>query len=192
MLRFTIVSDKVVLDPNIVLLEPLHKLYKTKDGPKLLQAIFYLHSRDISNPFRDLEQFSVEENVIMAVFKKSSISDLNLSVKVKALFDEAERVFIKHNLTSEGRLEKAIDKKLDEITTMLNENVPRIEESVTNSGEIKFNTNLTIILNLFTKIETILKSKNVLQSAIRRQEGSGRIRGGGTTSFREMGILNKK
>jgi hypothetical protein len=48
---------------------------------------------------------------------------------------------------------------------MLDDNIPIIEESVTNSGETKFNSNLPIMLNAF-KLETIMKSKVLLQSAI--------------------------
>jgi len=192
MLKFTILNNKIVLDPNIILLEELSELYTmTERGEKLLQVIYYIHSRDIENPFRDLDQRVLVENVIRAVFKKSSFKELNLTDRETKMYYAAETIFIKHNLTSEGRLEKAIDKKLDEISIMLNETVPTIEESETKSGEVKFSTNLNIILNLFTKIETIMKSKSVLQNAIRKQEGSGRIKGGGTTSFREMGILKK-
>jgi hypothetical protein len=39
---------------------------------------------------------------------------------------------------------------------MLDDNIPIIEESVTNSGETKFNSNLPIMLNAF-KLETIMK-----------------------------------
>lgn len=191
MLKFTLVNNKIALDPNIVLLEDLHNLYKEKRGEKLLQVIYFMYSRDTENPFRDLDQITIAENVISSVFKKKSLTELNLTAREAKLFSKAEKIFIKHNITSEARLEKAIDKKLDEISTMLNDTTPTIEESVTKSGEVKFNTNLTIILNLFTKIETIMKSKSVLQAAIRKQEGTGRIKGGGTTSFREMGMLTK-
>jgi hypothetical protein len=47
---------------------------------------------------------------------------------------------------------------------MLDDNIPIIEESVTNSGETKFNSNLPIMLNAFAKLETIMKSKVLLQS----------------------------
>ena len=189
MLKFTIVNNKIALDPNIIVLEELNNLYKLPRGNKLLQVIYFMHSRDIDNPFRDLDQITIAENVISAVFKKKTLGELKLDTEEKKNYTQAEKTFIKYNLTSEARLEKAIDKKLDEISIMLNETVPTIEESITKSGEVKFNTNLNIILNLFTKIETIMKSKTVLQNAIRKQEGSGRVKGGGTTSFREMGTL---
>jgi hypothetical protein len=37
------------------------------------------------------------------------------------------------------------------------DDIPIIEESVTNSGETKFNSNLPIMLNAFAKLETIMK-----------------------------------
>jgi hypothetical protein len=55
---------------------------------------------------------------------------------------------------------------------MLDDNIPIIEESVTNSGETKFNSNLPIMLNAFAKLETIMKSKVLLQSAIAKTVGA--------------------
>lgn len=188
MIKFTIVNGKIVLDPNIVLFDELSTLYKAKDGPKYLQVIYYLHSTDTDNPFRDLDPFVLEENVLMVVFKKPKFKDLKMTAAQKTLFTAAEKLFLKYNSTPEKRLLKSIDKKMDEITVMLDENAPVIEESVTNSGETKFNTNLTIMLNAFTKIETIMKSKTLLQNSIMKAEGAGRTKGGGTTSFRERGL----
>jgi hypothetical protein len=71
---------------------------------------------------------------------------------------------------------------------MLDDNIPIIEESVTNSGETKFNSNLPIMLNAF-KLETIMKSKVLLQSAIAKTVGAGRNKGDVSTSFRERGAV---
>jgi hypothetical protein len=57
---------------------------------------------------------------------------------------------------------------------MLDDNIPIIEESVTNSGETKFNSNLPIMLNAF--MQTIMKSKVLLQSAA-KTVGAGRNKG---------------
>jgi hypothetical protein len=51
-----------------------------------------------------------------------------------------------YNSTPEIRMLKSIDKKIDEISTMLDDNIPIIEESVTNSGETKFNSNLPCLM----------------------------------------------
>jgi hypothetical protein len=40
MIRFTITSGKLVLDPNIVLFKDLQDLFNA-DGPKFLQVIYY-------------------------------------------------------------------------------------------------------------------------------------------------------
>jgi len=188
MLKFTILKGRILLDPNIVLLEDLNNLYLEKRGEKLLQVIYYLNSRDIANPFRDLDQITLMENILMSVFKVKNFKSLKLSKKEQELYTKAEKIFIKFNSTSESRLERSINKKLDEISELLDDTTPVIEESTTSSGETKFSSNLTIILNLFTKIETIMKSKTVLQNIIMKQENKGRVKGGGTTSFREMGI----
>jgi len=188
MIKFTISGGKLVLDNSIVLFDELKELYNVKDGEKWLQVIYYLHSTDTENPFRDLDTFVLEENVMMAVFKQPSFKAMKMTKKLEDQFKAAERLFLKYTSTPEKRLLKSIGRKLDEITKMLDDNIPIIEESVTSSGETKFNTNLTIMLNAFAKIETIMKSKTILANAVMKSEGAGRTRGGGTTSFRERGL----
>jgi hypothetical protein len=80
-----------------------------------------------------------------------------------------------YNSTPEIRMLKSIDKKIDEISTMLDDNIPIIEESVTNSGE-KSST-LTLSCLMPSKLETIMKSKVLLQSAIAKTVGAGRNKG---------------
>jgi hypothetical protein len=53
-----------------------------------------------------------------------------------------------YNSTPEIRMLKSIDKKIDEISTMLDDNIPIIEESVIQE-KTKFNSNLPIMLNAF-------------------------------------------
>lgn len=189
MLDFTIVKDKIVLDPNIILFDELHDLYKDKKyGLDLLRVIYYRHSRSASNPFRDIDSAVKESNIIQRVFRTRSLKDLKLSTAVKKKFEAAEKVYMEHNDTSESRLMKSMDRKMDQMATLLDDTDPTIEESVTKSGETKFNTNLTIMLNLFSKIDTILKNKSMLENSILKKEGAGRVKGGGTTSFRELGL----
>jgi hypothetical protein len=65
------------------------------------------------------------------VFNKST-----LELKVpKATEDKFKLATLMYNSTPEIRMLKSIDKKIDEISTMLDDNIPIIEESVTNSGE---------------------------------------------------------
>jgi hypothetical protein len=54
MIRFTITSGKLVLDPNIVLFKDLQDLFNV-DGPKFLQVIYYTHSTEPDNPFTGLD-----------------------------------------------------------------------------------------------------------------------------------------
>lgn len=191
MLKFTIMKGKVVLSPEIALFPELQTVYDMKDGDKLLQSIYYMHSRDKDNPFRDLDLMVKESNVFMAIFKKESLTALKLTKKAHAAYLVAEKLFLKHNETAESRLHKSIDKKLDEISKLLDDTVPTIEESITKSGEVKYNSNLTIILNMFSKIEIIMKARTTLENSILKNESKGKLRGGGKSSFREMGIFKK-
>jgi lipopolysaccharide biosynthesis glycosyltransferase len=189
MIKFTIVKDRVVLDPNIVLLRDLKALYDYPDGDKYLKVIYYMHSTDVENPFRDLDARVVEENVLMVVFKKKTWEDLKMSDELVALYKKAEDVFLFYNTTSETRMLKALNRKMDEIAAMLDTTAPAIEEFTTDKGEIKFNSNLPIILNAFTKLETLMKSKTLLAESIVKAEGVSKVRGGGVSSFRDKGLL---
>jgi hypothetical protein len=61
MIRFTITSGKLVLDPNIVLFKDLQDLFNCADGPKFLQVIYYTHSTEPDNPFTGLDARVLEE-----------------------------------------------------------------------------------------------------------------------------------
>lgn len=192
MIKFTIAGGKLVLDPNIVLFEELNSLYKSRNGEKYLQVIYYRHSKDNDNPFKDLDKRVVDKNIYQTVFKKDSWQALKVPKETEAKFRVAESLFIKYNATAESRLLESLDRKFDQISTLLDDTTPSIEESTLASGKIEFTSNLTIILNLFTKIETIMKSKKLLTDTIMKQGGIGRLKGGGTSSLREKGLLKKR
>jgi hypothetical protein len=71
MIRFTITSGKLVLDPNIVLFKDLQDLFNCADGPKFLQVIYYTHSTE-QTTFTGLDARVLEENILRAVFNKST------------------------------------------------------------------------------------------------------------------------
>lgn len=189
MLEFTLSEGKIVLSKEIVLFKELETVYNLKDGEKLLLSISYMHSRSMQNPFRDLDFRVKETNVFMAVFKVKNFEALKLSkVNIKK-YKEAEEVFKFYNTTAEGRMSASINRKFDELAILMDETVPTIEESVTKSGEVKYNSNLTIILNLFSKLDVIMKARSTLETAILKNESAGRLRGGGRSSFRESGTF---
>ena len=189
MIKFTIVKDKVVLDPNIVLFKELKELYDQPDGEKFLKMIYYLHSTDVENPFRDLDARVLEENIMRIVFNKPSWEELKVSPEMERIVKKAEDLFIYYNTTSETRMLKSLNRKMDEISAMLDDNTPTIETFTTKDGEIKYNSNLPIMLNAFSKLEVIMKNKTMLTESIAKSESVTKVRGGGKTSFREMGLL---
>jgi hypothetical protein len=83
MIRFTITSGKLVLDPNIVLFKDLQDLFNCADGPKFLQVIYYTHSTEPDNPFTGLDARVLEENILRAVFNKSTWKELKVLRQLK-------------------------------------------------------------------------------------------------------------
>jgi hypothetical protein len=119
MIRFTITSGKLVLDPNIVLFKDLQDLFNCADGPKFLQVIYYTHSTE---PDLSLGWMLgvLEENILRAVFNKSTWKELKVPKATEDKFKLATDLFLMYNSTPE----KSIDKKIDEISTMLDDNIP--------------------------------------------------------------------
>jgi hypothetical protein len=71
MIRFTITSGKLVLDPNIVLFKDLQDLFNCADGPKFLQVIYYTHSR-ARQPFSGLDARTREDRCLTKALGRSS------------------------------------------------------------------------------------------------------------------------
>jgi hypothetical protein len=70
MIRFTITSGKLVLDPNIVLFKDLQDLFNCADGPKFLQVIYYTHSTEPDNLLGWMLEYW--KRISCAVFNKST------------------------------------------------------------------------------------------------------------------------
>jgi hypothetical protein len=102
-------------------------------------VIYYTHSTEPDNPFTGLDARVLEENILRAVFNKSTWKELKVPKATEDKFKLATDLFLMYNSTPEIRMLKSI-KKIDEISTMLDDNIPIIEE-LTNSGETKFNSN---------------------------------------------------
>jgi len=175
MIKFTLHKGEVVLDTSIVLFDDLKAVYDMPRGNQFLQVIFYRHSREPDNPFRDISAMVLEENIVRVVFRKGTWKEVGITKKEAALFEKAEKIFIEYTTTPEARLERSLNKKLDEISFMLDNEVPKIEKTLTKSNKIEYSTNMTIILNLFTKIETILKGKSILNNVILKNQALTRF-----------------
>jgi hypothetical protein len=76
MIRFTITSGKLVLDPNIVLFKDLqvYLIVRTQVPSGDLLHPFYR----ANNPFTGLDARVLEENILRAVFNKSTWKELKV------------------------------------------------------------------------------------------------------------------
>jgi hypothetical protein len=125
MIRFTITSGKLVLDPNIVLFKDLQDLFNCADGPKFLQVIYYTHSTEPDNPFTGLDA-KYWKRISCGRFNKSTWKELKVPKATEDKFKLATDLFLMYNSTPEIRMLKSIDKKIDEIST-IDDNIPIIE-----------------------------------------------------------------
>jgi hypothetical protein len=105
MIRFTITSGKLVLDPNIVLFKG--RIYLIA-WPKFLQVIYYTHSTEPDNPFTGLDRV-LEENICgrcltKALGRSSNLRQLKINSNWLQTFSWCTTV-------PEIRMLKSIDKK---------------------------------------------------------------------------------
>jgi hypothetical protein len=72
MIRFTITSGKLVLDPNIVLFKDLQDLFNA-DGPQVPSGdLLHPFGYRSQTTFTGLDARVLEENILRAVFNKST------------------------------------------------------------------------------------------------------------------------
>ena len=141
MLKFTVLNEQVLLDPNIIMIEEFKNLYdygekiESNLGSRFLLYVFYF-------------------------FNETS----------------AERAIL------------AMDKKIDEARTVLEEtDIEIIKNIKATDGTISYASNETILGNLSKRIGDLMTLKIQISNSAKKLENSGRVRGGKGSSLIERG-----
>jgi len=192
MLKFTVYNGKVCIDPNIILIEEFSNILdygkkkKSEDlANRMLVYVFYCCDLTEANPMRDLDYRMKPEQSMSRAFsgKKDKFTD-----EERLLIDAAIDAYNFFNETSAERAVLAIDKKIDEARTALEENDIEIIRNINESnGTVSFASNETILSKLAENIGKLMTLKISVMNAAKKMETSGRVRGGKGSSLIERG-----
>jgi hypothetical protein len=190
MLKFTVLDDKVCVDPNIKLIEEFDNilLYGKKKknlelSNRMLIYVFYCCDLSEDNPMRDIDFRMKPEQAMSRAFRNEKSS---FTKEEQNLIDAAIDAYNFFNETSAERAILAIDKKIDEArTTLEGAQVEIIRNTNENTGVTTFASNENIIGNLAKQIGEMMTLKIQLTNAAKKLENTGRVRGGKGSSLIE-------
>lgn len=199
MLRFTLINDKVVLDPNIILIQEFKNIldyYKAKKKPEaafdMLLFVFYCCDLTEANFLRDTDHRLKKSQAARRVYNKDE-KELNFSAEEQQLLDSAIDAYNFFNETALERATLAFDKKIDEIRSLMDEITPnstsledadgQIIKYVSNAGDIEKFSKLLSDLAVY-KLKSLETAKKI--------ENTGRVRGNKGSSLIERGAFLKK
>lgn len=197
MLKFTVHNSKVCIDPNIILIEEFNNILaygekkKSEDlGNRMLIYVYYCCDLSEDNIMRDLDYRMKPEQAMVRAFsgKKDKFTE-----QEQKLIDAAIDAYNFFNETSAERAVLAIDKKIDEARTKLEEEEIEIIRNVNEStGVVSFASNETILSKLAENIGKLMTLKISVMNAAKKMENSGRVRGNKGSSLIERGSLVRR
>jgi superfamily I DNA and RNA helicase len=197
MLKFTLLNEKVCIDPNIKMIDEFNDILlhgkKVKDDNlafRMLLYVFYCCDLSDDNLMRDVDYRLKPEQAMVRAFqgKKKKFTKVE-----EALIEAAMDAYNFFNETSAERAVLAIDKKIDEARTVLEEtDVEIVRNTNASTGAISFVSNESILNNLAKSIGDLMTLKISISNAAKKLETSGRVRGNKGSSLIERGNLVRK
>ena len=194
MLQFELEGNKVILKPEYLLSSKIKHLWdldKSNDKEiayKWLAFVFFYKDLTPANYLRSQEDsIRFEQSLIEAGLPlHMSQEEANALEQVCDLYELA-------NKTAEYRFIQTIDKQLDLIRQVIEDNPPKIVENCNpRTGEIRFNSNMDIITKSIDKLNEILKKKEDFQNRLTKNTLAGNVHGKKTPSLLERGAIGKE
>jgi len=156
----------------------------------MLIYVYYCCDLSEDNIMRDLDYRMKPEQAMVRAFagKKDKFT-----AEEQKLIDAAIDAYNFFNETSAERAVLAIDKKIDEARTKLEEEEIEIIRNVNEStGVVSFASNETILSKLAENIGKLMTLKISVMNAAKKMENSGRVRGNKGSSLIERGSLVRR
>jgi len=198
MLKFTIQNDKVCLDPNIILIDEFHNIVrfgkKQNDedlSNRMLIYVFYCCDLSEDNPMRDIDYREKEDQALARAFQNKK---KKFTVDERKLIDGAINAYNYFNETSAERAILAIDQKIDQARTTLEEqDVEIVRNTNPNTGVVTFTSNENILSNLAKQIGELMTLKLQVTNAAKKLENNGRVRANkGSSLLERSAMLTRK
>lgn len=208
MLRFTVVKNKVILDPQVLLVQEFkdilnysHTETKSLDlGNQFLLYVYYCCDLTPENLLRDVDYRIKEKQANTRAFNISTPRTFN--DEEKKLLDAAIDAYNFFNETALERAGLAYDRKIDEFRSKLEELRPEVhtiyKECVCNNCVNEFSvvekyvSNEGIIGNYAKQLNDLAVFKLKAMETAKKIENTGRVRGSKGSSMIERGVFVKQ
>lgn len=204
MLRFTVNGGVVVLDPSVLLIKEFTDIIDYCKGDKdlsnrLLLYVFFCCDLTDNNPLKDIDYRLKEGQAERRAFGERGRV---FKAKEKALIDAAIDAYNFLNETSIERSTIALDRKIDEIRTLLEELKPEqhavfeqhlcsmCAEGTENVIE-KYVSNAADLLKFGEMLDKFGTLKLRAMKTASEIENTGRVRGGKGSSMIERGVFRQ-
>jgi len=179
MLKFNRVDGRAILDAEHLILIPEFKSLEDKLDPEMSFRVFtYIHvisKVDSKAPFftaDDLEiQLLAQKNYFSKEYPYPEALQTDIALALNAYLKAFEK--------PETRVLKLFNNKIDQLSKMIKDTTPVINEYTTSSGSKGFSSNVDILTKAMEKIDSLMITKAKLEAKLRNEsEGKGSVRGG--------------
>jgi len=194
MLKFVLSRDKVILDKNIILLEEFNNILKygeKKKNPELANSmLLYIYlCCDLSeeNPMKDVDFRQKPQQALSRAFKDKS---RKFTQAEQELLDAGMDAYNYFNETAAERSELAMDKKIDEARSKLEETKIEVIRNLNpTTGIITFASNEGIITNIAKQINEMMSLKLTMKQTAMKIQSTSRVKGNKGSSLIERGAF---
>jgi hypothetical protein len=194
-LKFTLEKGEVVLDKNIVLLQEFSditnygiKKKNPKHARRLLLYVFFCCDLTEENALKDLD-FRIKPEQAKA---RALGRDYKFTKEENDLIGAAMDAYNFFNETAPERADLAMDKKIDEARSLLDETKPIIITNVNaTTGATTFVSNGKIITEFAEQIDTLMTLKLKMKQTAMKITNTSRVKGNKGSSLIERGTLAK-
>ena len=180
MLYFNQENGRAVLDATHLLLIPEFRRLQRKLTPEMTSRVFtFIHAIakvDPKAPF-----FTADDAEIVALAKRNYFTEeYPYPNEVQDKITAALNAYLKAYETPEARVLKLFNSKIDQLSTMIKDTTPKIEENTNpTTGAITFSSNVDILTKAMEKIDSLMVTKSKLEAKLRNEsDGKGVVRGG--------------
>lgn len=194
MLKFVLSKDRVILDKNIILLDEFNNILKYGEKKKNLDLansmLLYIYlCCDLSeeNPMKDVDFRQKPQQALSRAFKDKN---KKFTLVEQELLDSGMDAYNYFNETAAERSEIAIDKKIDEARSKLEETKIEVVRNQNPQTEVvSFVSNESIITKIAQQINEMMSLKLTMKQTAMKIQSTSRVKGNKGSSLIERGIF---
>ena len=195
MISFTLLNGKLIVDPKMIMIKEFTDIMsygkKKELGMRMLLYVFYCCDLTNNNPMKDVDYRQKEEQAMvraMGPIKKTSFTP-----KEQGLIDSGIHAYNYFNEDSLERSANTQQRKIDEVSKLLDETVPFITTVYNPETEEmdKVVTNQAAIKGFIQQLDLLAVGMLKAKETAKKVENVGRVRGNKGSSIIERGVFRE-